>query len=262
MSAVVCNQEIVHFEVLGRGKPVLFLHGWAGSWRYWVPTMQSVAYGFRAYALDLWGFGDTEKARDYYSLEQQSELIGDFLRELGVIGKVAIVAHGLGAMVAAHYALNNPRRVARLMLSNCPLNGAYSNRLFSESPAGLVDWLMPEHNAKTSVRTEAEKADADALRRPLMDFHTMTLEDDFYASELAALMIYSRNDPLVPVPPELVPENMPDTMNSFVFEESGHFPMLDQDPQYNRLLRDFLEMERDASPRSLSLKEQWVRRVR
>jgi pimeloyl-ACP methyl ester carboxylesterase len=262
MSAIVCNSEIVHFEVLGRGKPVLFLHGWAGSWRYWVPTMQAVSYGYRAYALDLWGFGDTEKARDFYSLEHQAELVEDFLRELGVIGKVAIVAHGLGALVAVQFALNNPKRVARMMLSNCPLNGAYSNRLFSETPEALVDWLMPEHNSKPSTRTEAEKADAEALRRPLMDFHTLSLEDELFKSELETVMLYSRNDPLVPVPTELLPESMPESMQSFVFEESGHFPMLDQDHQYNRLLREFLEMERGASPRTLTLKEQWIRRVR
>jgi pimeloyl-ACP methyl ester carboxylesterase len=224
--------------------------------------MQAVSYGFRAYALDLWGFGDTGKARDYYSLEQQADLVGSFLHELGVIGKVAIVAHGLGALVAVQYALNNPVRVARLMLSNCPINGAYSNRLFSESPTALVDWLMPEHSSKPSTRSEAEKADPEALRRPLMDFHSLSLEDSLYKSDLSALMIYSRNDPLVSAPAEFDPDVMPENMQSFIFEESGHFPMLDQDPQYNRLLREFLEMERGASPRTLSLKEQWVRRVR
>jgi CheY-like chemotaxis protein len=39
-----CNYfgwEIVHYEVLGRGRPLIFLHGWIGSWRYWIPSMQS-----------------------------------------------------------------------------------------------------------------------------------------------------------------------------------------------------------------------------
>ena len=262
MSAIVCNSEVVHYEVLGRGRPVLFLHGWAGSWRYWVPTMQAVAYGYRAYALDLWGFGDTEKASAYYSLEEQANLIADFLNGLGVIGKVAIVAHGLGALVAVQFALNHPNLVARMMLSNCPLNGAYNNRLYSETPAGLVDWLMPEHSAKPTTRAEAEKADTQALMRPLLDFHTLSLEDLFYRSELSTVMLYGSNDPLVPVPGELIPENMPETMQPFVFEESGHFPMLDQDHQFNRLLREFLELERGVSPRTLELKEQWKRRVR
>ena len=59
MSAILLDDRIVHYEVLGRGRPIIFLHGWVGSWRYWVPAMQAAAMSFRAYALDLWGFGDT-----------------------------------------------------------------------------------------------------------------------------------------------------------------------------------------------------------
>ena len=41
MSVVLLNQEIVHYEVLGRGRPLILLHGWVGSWRYWIPVMQA-----------------------------------------------------------------------------------------------------------------------------------------------------------------------------------------------------------------------------
>jgi len=262
MSAIVCNSEVVHYEVLGRGKPVVFLHGWAGSWRYWVPTMQSIAYGFRAYAIDLWGFGDTEKANAYYSLEDQSGLLEAFLRELGILGRVALVGHGLGALVAVHYAINHPNQVARMVLANCPLNGVYSNRLLAESPVNLVDWLMPESEHKAMVRAEAEKADSTALTRPLLEFQSLELHENFYESEINALLLYGGHDPLVPPPAELLEEEYPVCMQPFIFENSGHFPMLEEDNQFNRLLREFLEMERDASPRSLELKSQWKRRVR
>ncbi len=59
MSAILLDDKIVHYEVLGRGRPIIFLHGWVGSWRYWVPAMQTAAMSFRAYGIDLWGFGDT-----------------------------------------------------------------------------------------------------------------------------------------------------------------------------------------------------------
>ena len=61
MSAILLEQDIVHYEVLGRGRPLVFLHGWVGSWRYWIPVMQAASISFRAYALDLWGFGDSAK---------------------------------------------------------------------------------------------------------------------------------------------------------------------------------------------------------
>src|SRR5512137_1438697 len=98
MSAVILDDRIVHYEVLGRGRPIIFLHGWVGSWRYWIPAMQTAAISFRAYALDLWGYGDTTHDSMSYSLDKQTGLLERFLDEMG-IGKVAVVGHGLGALV-------------------------------------------------------------------------------------------------------------------------------------------------------------------
>ncbi|HEX9028502.1 MAG TPA: alpha/beta fold hydrolase, partial [Anaerolineales bacterium] len=61
MSVIVIQDQIVHYEILGRGRPLIFLHGWVGSWRYWIPSMQAASVSFRTYAVDLWGFGDTAK---------------------------------------------------------------------------------------------------------------------------------------------------------------------------------------------------------
>ena len=64
MSVIVLNQSVIHYEFLGRGRPVLFLHTWVGSWRYWVPSLQAAAVSHSAYALDLYGFGDTARDSD------------------------------------------------------------------------------------------------------------------------------------------------------------------------------------------------------
>lgn len=120
MSAFTLGGDLVHYEVLGRGRQVIFVHGWVGSWRYWIPTLQQVQAKYRVYALDLFGFGDSSKNPAKYSLEQQVELLADFLRELGV-PKAAFVGHGLGALVVAEFARRYPDRVARVMLVSLPL---------------------------------------------------------------------------------------------------------------------------------------------
>ena len=82
MSAIIQENAIVHYEVLGHGKPVVFLHSWIGSWRYWIPSMQFASTRFRAYAVDFWGYGATKKISSRYSLEQQVALLNGFVKQM------------------------------------------------------------------------------------------------------------------------------------------------------------------------------------
>jgi hypothetical protein len=47
-----------------------------------------------------------------------------------------------------------------------------------------------------------------------------------------------------------------------IFDESGHFPMLDQPTKFHRLMNDFLDLASGESPQRLQLKDEWKRRVR
>ncbi|MDZ4766943.1 MAG: alpha/beta hydrolase [Chloroflexota bacterium] len=121
MSAVICGGERVHYEVLGRGnRPVIMLHGWIGSWRYWIPTMQSLQLKYRVYALDLLGFGDSARTTNRYTLEHQIAMLDDFMRELGIM-KAALLGHGFGALLAVEFTRRYPERIPRLMLASAPL---------------------------------------------------------------------------------------------------------------------------------------------
>src|SRR5258708_577942 len=120
MSAITIENDLVHYEVLGRGRPVIFVHGWLGSWRYWVPTMQQVSVKYRTYALDLWGFGDSGKDASHYTFKDQVQLLHDFMEKLGIT-KAALIGHSLGAAVCLRFATQYPDRAPRVALINPPL---------------------------------------------------------------------------------------------------------------------------------------------
>ncbi len=120
MSAITPGGELVHYEVLGRGRPVILLHGWVGSWRYWIPTMQLLQNNYRVYALDLYGFGDSAKDPTHYSIEHQIALLDDFMVRLGM-AKAALIGHGLGALIVSEFSRRYPERVPRLLLASAPL---------------------------------------------------------------------------------------------------------------------------------------------
>ncbi len=120
MSAITIENDLIHYEVLGRGRPVILVHGWLGSWRYWVSAMGHLSMKYRVYAIDLWGFGDSGRNTARYSFAMQVQLLEEFMDRLG-IAKAALVGHDLGAAVIARFAVTHPDRVPRLLVVSPPL---------------------------------------------------------------------------------------------------------------------------------------------
>ncbi len=136
MSAIIIEEGLVHYEALGRGKPVLLLHGWLGSWRYWIPVMEELSVSYRVYALDLWGYGDTDRRSGSYDVESYVRLVDNFIENLGIVHlALPIVGHALGAVVAVLWAARNPDRIDRIMAVNMPLEDASINQRLATSGA-------------------------------------------------------------------------------------------------------------------------------
>jgi len=261
MSVIVLDNNIVHYEVLGRGRPLILLHGWVGSWRYWIPTMQSASITFRAYAVDMWGFGDTAK-NNAYTLEGQSRLLDGFMESMG-IGRIALVGHGLGALLAVYYAMKHPDFVDRVMLISCPVDETMINpRLRTAPPAELAEWLLGRNPITEPVLTDAPKTDIRALQVPFEEIASESMRGAYKTLTTACLMVNGEKDPVVQSPRLDQLAELPETTHAVSFDQSGHFPMLDENSKFHRLLTDFLNLKSGDSPRELQLKEEWKRRVR
>jgi pimeloyl-ACP methyl ester carboxylesterase len=263
MSAIILDGSMVHYEALGRGRPIIFLHGWVGSWRYWINSMQIASTSFRAYALDLFGFGDSTKDSKLYSMDQQVNLLKRFLDEMG-IGKVALVGHNLGALVGLSYMKQWPQTVDRMMAINCPIDYSSINaRMRTAAVPELVDWLStrtPEANAALS---DASKVDLQAVSASMAGLQA---NNNMFAGirdlSVPCLFVYGSNDPAVTMPPQEKTDSFPNHMHQVNLESAGHFPMIDNPTQFNRLMTDFLALDSGISPRDLQLKEEWKRRMR
>jgi pimeloyl-ACP methyl ester carboxylesterase len=262
MSAIIIDDKIVHYEVLGRGKPIIFLHGWVGSWRYWIPTMQAASTTYRAYALDLWGFGETAKETKLYPLEQQTELLNRFMNEMG-IGKVALIGHGLGAVVALLYATKQTFVVDRIMVIGLPVGqNNLSERFGTTSPTELASRLLNQTPNTDAARSEAPKADEAAIKNSIEDLKFINLLEISKQITTASLLVHGLKDPVIETPNLDSNRDLPNMVHHIVFDESGHFPMLDQPSKFQRLMNDFLDLDSGESPQRLQLKDEWKRRVR
>jgi pimeloyl-ACP methyl ester carboxylesterase len=265
MSAIVIDGGLVHYEAFGRGQPLLFLHGWLGSWRYWMPTMEAVSDKYRTYALDLWGFGDSDKSNARYNVSDYVALIDNFVENMG-IREAPIIGHALGATVGLEYAVRHPDRVKKLMAVSLPIGVDSINRSLIDLASGsmMTKVIWWRQIAYKEVHQEAEKTGEGAISLSLQSVAEIDIKSRIRSiGELKGSMllaVYGEKDDVIDPDPTRELDGQWDNVRPIGLSESKHFPMLDETAKFNRLLKDFLDVKNDLSV--LELKEEWRRRTR
>jgi pimeloyl-ACP methyl ester carboxylesterase len=110
-------QGQLFWREVGAGPTVVFLHGAWGDGSQWVPLMNALSDRAHCLAPDLLGFGESEHHEGTYSIALETECLSDYLDTLR-LREVYIVAHSVGAWVAANLALTDGHRVRGLVLIN------------------------------------------------------------------------------------------------------------------------------------------------
>jgi len=267
MSAIVLEDGgILHYEAVGRGPPVIFLHSWVGSWRYWLETMEEVAAkGFRSYALDFWGFGDSRGSEEISSVFAYAAQLVGFVKALGITGQLSLVGHALGALVALEFAARHPDVVSMLVLVSLPIGseairGRRILSIFDDSL--LAKWRQRRWIPYREVLQGIKKADVRAVAASLESDMEDTVVSTVVSREgRPTLIVHGGKDGFVnPMTTDgLDSDHLIAGLRVIRLPGSGHFPMLDASAVFNRLLVDFLAGD-DVS--ELELKEFWERRVR
>jgi haloalkane dehalogenase len=108
----------IHYVDEGQGETLLFVHGtptWSFDWRHLVGAFRS---SHRCVALDLVGFGLSDRPSDFaYTPEAHAVAVAAFVERLGLTS-FTLIAHDFGGPIALPLCLDHPERVERLVLLN------------------------------------------------------------------------------------------------------------------------------------------------
>jgi pimeloyl-ACP methyl ester carboxylesterase len=139
----------------GAGAPIVLLHCYACSLRWWDSMVPLLARGHRVIRIDLLGFGGSEKPRSGYSMEDQARLVALALGRLKVQGAV-VVGHSIGFEVATALASASSELVDRLVdIDRAPddslLSSPFIAKLGYVPVIGQAAWrLTPDFAIKDS----------------------------------------------------------------------------------------------------------------
>jgi pimeloyl-ACP methyl ester carboxylesterase len=92
----------IEYEILGDGRPIVFLHGWGGSIDSLYPIAKGSSQKYKAVVLSLPGFGESDLPRKDWGVYKYSEFIERFLLEINLKKQKPILfGHSFGGGIAA-----------------------------------------------------------------------------------------------------------------------------------------------------------------
>ena len=97
------------------GQGIVFLHGWPDSWFSFSRVVPLLPPGVHSFVLDQRGFGDSERLRGGYGIDEFAADAVAFLDAIS-LERATLVGHSFGSFVARQVAIAHPERVDRLVL--------------------------------------------------------------------------------------------------------------------------------------------------
>ncbi len=116
MNRILVKDTYLSYEVYGKGKPILFLHGAYVSKREWKYQIDTFAENHEVILLDMPGHGDSDNLM-VYSVELFADYVNEFIKVMK-IKPCIICGHSLGGMVTQAVALNYPSAVEKIILAD------------------------------------------------------------------------------------------------------------------------------------------------
>ncbi|MEC3918228.1 alpha/beta fold hydrolase [Nocardia sp. CDC160] len=105
----------VAYDHAGSGDPILFLHNIGGDRRIWEHQTRALAATNSVYAIDLFGYGDSDSPADGYTVENYVRMVSAFIDAHGLTN-VTMVGNCFGSALSLLYARRAPHNVRALVL--------------------------------------------------------------------------------------------------------------------------------------------------
>jgi len=271
----------IRYVDLGAGPAVVLLHGFASSLEVWSQLVPQLAREHRAVALDLKGFGLSDRGGGDYSPRAQAKLVWSLLDHLQ-IDRAAVVGHSWGAAVALAMALAAPARTTRIAV--------YDGWVYEEQLSWLFRWARADWIGESLLGFYDERCVRAQLALAFHDPSYVTPERvktvasrmASHAARIAALatmraMRFAQQQTLYSTirVPALVLWGLQDAIASptfgerlamdlgaelVIFPRCGHFPMIEAAEASNAALQPFLRRPKRAwwSPLVRAGRRAWV----
>jgi pimeloyl-ACP methyl ester carboxylesterase len=267
---MVGSTNTCYWSLGSNGSPIILIHGLGGFKEMWRSNISSLAGHHRVYAMDLIGFGLSEKPSIAYSLTLFTQFLCSFMEELNIT-QASLVGNSLGGAIALDFAIQYPDKVDKLVLVDSAGLGREIHPLFRlvslpilgellmrpsrrnarqglqicfHNPGRMPDELVniAYHRLTLPGAQEAELSSVRALYNfwGQRDDFVQHVVNSLHKISAPTLIIWGKEDRFLPVFHSEIARKRISNAQSVVFEHCGHTPQMECTEKFNDTILKFL----------------------
>ena len=248
----------IHYAEAGSGPTLILLHGLGGSWQSWMFNIDSLAAKFHIFAPDQLGFGKSDKPLINYRIGTYVDFLDQFCKQLK-IERASLMGVSMGGWIAAAYTIAHPEKVERVVLVDAagyaPPANFDSRTLYGLNPStreGLKQLSKLVFYNQAVFGSDAAIDQGLAFRINAGDGYTINSMvasiirgEDFLDARVKnikqpTLIVWGRQDGLVPLPDGERFKREIANSNLIVFDQCGHVPNVEKAAEFNAAALKFL----------------------
>ena len=247
----------IHYVEAGAGPTVILLHGLGGSTQVWQLNITALAEKYRVIVPDQIGFGKSDKPLVNYRIRTYVDFLDQFCKQLK-IERASLVGNSMGGWIATAFTAAFPDRVDKLVLVDAagytPPKDLDTRTFYGLNPTTRegMKFLVAKIFYNKLFLSDAAIDQAITTRLAAGDGYTINsitesiirgedfLDDTVKTIKRPTLLIWGRQDGLVPVAEgERFNKDIAGS-KLIVFDQCGHMPQVEKAGEFNAAVLKFL----------------------
>ena len=253
----VDNLRVRYLDSNKRDTPLLILHGLGGSIESWTNNIAFLSTKFRIIALDLPGFGLSDKPKISYSINFYVGFIEKFIRSIK-LKNFFIMGSSLGGHIAVEFTIRNKKNVDKLILispaGSLPKTFKGTNELrkylqiINAKSSSEVSRILSSIDNSMVSRSYADaiynRLSLPGAKQGFISAFKGSAMAPRYNNKLARididmLLIWGREDRMIPLR-FIRPFMDHGKSRIIILEKCGHRPHVENPKLFNKMVKDFL----------------------
>lgn len=256
-ASVVYRGAKLSYEINGKGRALLLIHGFLGSKEIWKNYVPRLKHHYKVITIDLPGHGESECIGYLHNMELLAGALKYLLQQLK-IRKVLLLGHSLGGYVSLAFAEKYPDDVLGLILMNSSAKGDSPKRkksrdqliqLIKKNKTKALNLLIPSFFATKNRRTHwqikryLKMANNCTEQSIIATIEGMKIRKEreiiLKFSPFPFLFFVGKNDPILGVEDLITQSQLSELGNYHLFENSSHMCFYEEEEKVFKLIKRF-----------------------